>query len=107
MNGLRVGKVQNNREEEMKNNYFPSNSVLEKAIVDALNELGGTATVPTINERIIELLQLPEEIVLMEDENDMSTKLEYRLRWCRTNLKSKGIIRNVKRGTWELVPEKE
>lgn len=91
----------------MRHNGFPSNSILEKAIIDALHELGGEATVPTINNKIVELLKLPEEIVLMEDENDMSTKLEYRLRWCRTSLKSKGKIYNIKKGTWGLVPDKE
>lgn len=89
----------------MKKTYFPSNSILEEAIVKALKELGGTADVPTINKNLIEQLQLPNEIVEMEDESGLGTKLDYRLRWCRTNLKSKGKIKNTKRGTWELISE--
>lgn len=38
----------------------------------------------------------------LEDESGLGTKLDYRLRWCRTNLKSKHKIKNIKRGTWAL-----
>ena len=86
----------------MKNNPFPSNSKLEKAIIEALTQLGGEAKVPEINAKVIEILQLPQEIVEMEDESDMDTKLNYRLRWCRTNLRGKQI-ENVVKGTWRLI----
>lgn len=55
-----------------------------------------------INLKVIEILSLPDEIVQMEDENGLGTKLNYRLRWSRTNLKSRGQIKNIKRGTWSL-----
>ncbi len=86
----------------MKNNYFPSNKMLEDGVVSAIKEFGGTATTEQINEKVIEILELPTEIVEMEDERGLGTKLNYRLRWSRTNLKAKGIIKNVKRGTWAL-----
>ena len=38
----------------------------------------------------------------LEDESGLGTKLDYRLRWCRTNLKAKNKLKNVKRGTWTL-----
>lgn len=82
---------------------FPSNSVLEKAVIEALKNLGGEADVQKINQEVIDILQLPEEIVMLEDENDMGTKLSYRLRWTRTNLKAKGKIKSEKKGTWQLV----
>lgn len=86
----------------MKRTYFPSNDMLEAAILDALKEMGGTATTEQINTKVIEILELPEEIVKLEDESGLGTKLNYRLRWSRTNLKSKGKLSNVKRGTWTL-----
>ena len=86
----------------MKNNIFPSNSELEKAILESLKLLEGTVTTSQINEKVIEILNLSEEIVLMEDENGIDTKLNYRLRWCRTNLKQHKKIRNIKRGVWTL-----
>jgi len=86
----------------MKHTYFPSNSTLEQAVIDALKLLGGEATVSEINKKVIEILDLSQEIVEMEDENDTGTKLNYRLRWCRTNLKGKKI-ENVVKGTWRLI----
>ena len=87
----------------MKNNRFPSNSTLGEAVLQALEKLGGSSTVPDINNCVIDILQLPEEIVELEDESGLGTKLDYRLRWARTNLKSKGKIKNVVKGTWEIV----
>ena len=86
----------------MKETYFPSNSVLEEAVINSIEALGGTATTEQINQKVIEILDLPEEIVTLEDESGLGTKLNYRLRWCRTNLKSKNKLENVKRGTWTL-----
>ena len=86
---------------------FPSNKVLKEAIVLALQELDGVANTKQINDKIIEILDLPEEIVTMEDENDLSTKLNYRLRWCRTDLKASGVIRNKERGVWCLENNQE
>ena len=54
------------------------------------------------SQKVIEILNLPDEIVQMEDESGLGTKLNYRLRWSRTNLKSRGQIKNIKRGTWSL-----
>lgn len=85
----------------MKNNPFPSNAELENAIVEALKQFGGEATTSQINDKVIEILQLPQEIVELEDESGLGTKLNYRLRWCRTNIKGK-YIENVNRGTWRL-----
>ena len=84
----------------MKNIYFPSNSMLEESILEAMEVLGGIATTEQINQKVIEILELPDEIVKLEDESGLGTKLNYRLRWSRTNLKSKGKLKNVKRGTW-------
>lgn len=89
----------------MKNMYFPSNSELESAVLQALVDLGGVADVPAIKTKLIENLNLSEEVVTLEDESGLGTKLDYRLRWARTTLKSKGKIKNIKRGTWEIIPE--
>ncbi len=86
----------------MKKMYFPSNVTLEEAVLQALANLGGEADVPAINQEVIRILELPEEVVMLEDESGLGTKLDYRLRWCRTNLKSKHKIKNIKRGTWAI-----
>lgn len=86
----------------MKKTYFPSNSTLEETVLIALKNLGGTEDVPAINQEVINILELSEEIVLLEDESGLGTKLDYRLRWRRTNLKAKHKLKKVKRGTWTL-----
>ena len=86
----------------MNKTNFPSNGVLEEAVLQAINNLGGEAEVSDINQEVIDILKLPEEVVLLEDESGLGTKLDYRLRWCRTNLKSKNKIKNIKRGTWAI-----
>lgn len=73
----------------MKKTYFPSNGMLEEAVIKSLELLGGTATTKQINQKVIEVLELPDEVVQLEDESGLGTKLNYRLRWARTNLKSK------------------
>lgn len=88
----------------MKKIYFPSNKTLEEAVIETLKTLNGEATTKEINSKVIEILQLPEEVVLLEDESGLGTKLDYRLRWCRTNLKNKGMIKNIKKGIWSLEP---
>ena len=88
----------------MKQIYFPSYKTLEEAVIYALKVLNGEATTKEINSKVIEILQLPEEVVLLEDESGLGTKLDYRLRWCRTNLKNKGMIKNIKKGIWSLEP---
>ena len=87
----------------MKKVFFPSNLTLEKAVVEAVKNLGGEAKVPAINREVIRILDLPEEIVKLEDESGLCTKLDYRLRWCRTNLKAQHKLRNVKKGTWASI----
>lgn len=86
----------------MSMQYFPSNKIIEEAVVYSIRELGGTATTKQINQKVIEILDLSQEIIQLEDESGLGTKLNYRLRWSRTNLKSRKIIKNIKRGTWSL-----
>lgn len=86
----------------MSEMHFPSSATLEEAVLQALIVLGGEANVPTIKQEVIRILDLPEKVVMLEDESGIGTKLDYRLRWCRTNLKSMNKIKNVKRGTWAL-----
>lgn len=87
----------------MKDIEFPTRAMLEDAIIVALEAFGGKATTREINSKVIEILALPQEIVELEDESGLGTKLDYRLRWCRTNLKAKGRIFNERKGIWCLV----
>lgn len=64
----------------MNKSGFPSNQELEDAVALALQQLQGEVKVPDINQRVIEILNLSDEIVNLEDESGCGTKLNYRLR---------------------------
>lgn len=85
----------------MSKNGFPSNQMLKKAVIEALTQMGGSGTTSEINAKVIEILNLSEEIVTLEDESGLGTKLDYRLRWIRTDLKG-SALENINRGTWRL-----
>lgn len=73
----------------------------------AIVELGGSATNDEIREKVIEMLNLSDEIV---DEPHLGkgtqrTELEYQLAWARTKLKIAGAIKNSSRGVWMITAE--
>ena len=80
---------------------FPSRNELRIGVLKALEELGGEASTAEINEKVIAVLQIPEEIAAIEHPDGTCTLLDYRLRWIRNDLKGK--IQNVSRGRWKLV----
>ena len=82
--------------------YFPKKDELATAVLKVLKMDGGLATTKEIDQKIIKILNLPEEVVLYEDDTSTGTKLSYRLRWPRTSLKNEGLIHNVKKGLWSL-----
>ncbi|MGO0901738.1 restriction endonuclease [Clostridioides difficile] len=67
----------------------------------AIDTLGGSATISEIDDEIAKILNLTdEEINYMHDNS--TTKLKYRAAWARTNLKNVGYIENSKRGVWSI-----
>jgi restriction system protein len=79
-------------------NYYDD---LFNPLLQALRELGGSASVDEMREKVAELLELSEE-----DINDIhrktTTKLSYRLAWTRNYLKRYGLLENSSRGVWAL-----
>ena len=69
--------------------------------LQSLHKLGGSASVPEIEEEISLILNLSDNEV-----NDIHrgsvTKLSYRLAWARNYLKRYGAIENSARGVWAL-----
>ncbi|MDD4291020.1 MAG: restriction endonuclease [Clostridia bacterium] len=81
----------------------PTQIELMEPVYSALVELGGSATIDEIREKVIDMLHLSEEII---DEphinNPQQTELEYQLAWARTRLKKYGAITNSARGIWMI-----
>ena len=93
----------------MKNNsQMPKYHELMNPLIEALHELGGSGSIEEISQKVLELSDLPEEILNIphNPEKSSQTEIEYRLAWARTYLKKYGLLENSDRGIWLIVPEK-
>jgi restriction system protein len=66
--------------------------------LEALKNLGGSANIIELNEKVYEIMQLSDSVLNVPHEDDARTKVEYRLAWVRTRLKLAGYISNSERG---------
>jgi len=69
--------------------------------LQALHALGGSASVPEIEEEVSKILNLSEEEI-NEIHRGSITKISYRLAWSRNYLKRFGLLENSSRGVWAL-----
>ena len=73
-------------------------------LLQALRELGGSASIPEQEEAVARLLSLSEDEV-NEIHRGNRTKFGYKLGWARTYLKRYGLLENSDRGVWALTEE--
>ena len=73
-------------------------------LLRALRALGGSGSVEEIYDKVVEIEQLPDEVLsqLHDPENSSDTEVWYRLAWARTYLKKYGLLENSRRGVWSL-----
>ncbi len=76
-------------------------------LFESLKALGGSASIAEIDEKVGELLQLPEAVLEVPHNPAKSnqTEFQYRLAWARTYLKKFGLIENSSRGVWSITPD--
>ena len=86
---------------------IPTQIELIEPVFIALRSLGGSANISEIRDKVIEMLQLSDEIVDEPHKGSASqqTELEYQLAWARTRLKAFGAITNSQRGVWMITPK--
>ncbi|WP_417259352.1 restriction endonuclease [Celeribacter sp.] len=71
--------------------------------VEALKDLGGSATIQELDEKVIELegvTEVEQAFTMPRDEN--RTRVNYYLAWARTYLKRGKALNNSSRGVWAL-----
>ena len=68
----------------------------------ALKELGGSATVQEMYERVVEAEHFTEEQQAIATKDGRMSEIQYRLHWARTHLKGIGAIANSARGVWAI-----
>ena len=71
----------------------------------ALKEMGGSASIAELNERVASDMNLPEAILAVPHGDSAMSEVEYRFAWARTYLKKVGAIDNSSRGVWALTPK--
>ena len=72
----------------------------------ALKKLGGSGGNNEILKKIIEMLDLPDEVVdITHKGHESVTELDYQAAWARTYLKKYGVIDNISTAVWAITPE--
>lgn len=79
---------------------LPSKKELMSAILLVLQEEARVFTTKEIDSRVAKLLQVPQALLEIEDENCTGTEFSYRMRWARTELKKSESIFSPRRGEW-------
>jgi restriction system protein len=67
----------------------------------AVRDLGNSARLDEIDERVIERENFSEEQLAVLHNDGPRSELEYRLAWARTYLKGMGALASASRGVWE------
>jgi restriction system protein len=70
----------------------------------ALQNLGGSGSVPEMEEQVVTILKLTDEQI-NEIHRGNTSKFTYRLAWARNYLKRYGLLENSSRGVWALTEE--
>lgn len=84
---------------------IPKYDELFNPVLKALHSLGGSATNQELEDKVIEILQLPEEEAYERREGKSQTRLNYRTAWAKSYLKKHGLVDNTERGVWALTAE--
>jgi restriction system protein len=82
--------------------HLPQYHELLWPTVVALRELGDSASIEELNERVIRDGNFTEEQQGVLHKEGPSTEIEYRIAWARTYLKGMGLADNSSRGVWSL-----
>lgn len=83
----------------------PTFDAMMPAVIQAMRNLGGSASIAEIDQATLRILELPEEVVNYPHAGSNKTEVEYRLAWTRSFLKKTGYIDNIARGIWVLTPK--
>lgn len=82
----------------------PKYDDLFNPLLEALHELGSSASIAELEQNVARILDLTEED-LGEPHDENRTKFAYNLAWARTYLKRYGLIENSARGVWALTAD--
>jgi len=82
----------------------PKHVDLFNPLLEAMHNLGGSASIQEQEDEVTKILGLSEEEA-SEIQKGNRTKLNYNLAWARNNLKHFGLLENSSRGVWALTTQ--
>lgn len=83
---------------------LPTFDQLLAPTVRALRELGGSASVEELTQRIAQIMGLSDEVMSYRREGAGNNEVAYRGAWARTYLKRDNVLERTARGVWALTP---
>jgi restriction system protein len=83
----------------------PTHGSLMNPVLQALRDLGGSASIEEINRSVAEICGLTDAQLQVPHVRGRGSEVDYRLAWTRTYLKAYGLIENSSRGVWSLTFE--
>jgi restriction system protein len=83
----------------------PRHLELMTPTLEALRQLGGSATIAELVDKVIDIVKPSPEILEHPHGDGRNTELEYQLAWARTYLKKAGLLTNSAHGVWALTPK--
>lgn len=83
---------------------LPTYETMMNPTLQALKELGGSATIEELYNKVVEIMGFKgEQLEIIHNLNRGSqTEVEYRLAWTRSYLKKFDLLENSTRGVWAL-----
>ncbi len=87
-----------------KKTSIPPYDEFMNPLIQALKALGGSGTIEEIDAKVIEIVDLSDDLleVIHDPKRGSTTEVEYRIAWARTYLKKYGVLDNSSRGIWSL-----
>ena len=88
------------------NEELPSHVELRYTVLEGLQKIGGPATNEQIDTWVKEnpSLALSTSALALRHKGGRMSEIEYRVAWCRTNLRRIGLIESAGRGIWQVTP---
>jgi restriction system protein len=83
---------------------LPTSDQLIIPTVHALRELGGSAGIEELTQKIAQVMNLPDEVMGYRREGAGTNEVAYRGAWARTYLRRDGVLERTARGVWALTP---
>lgn len=83
----------------------PAFHELMNPTLQALKQLGGSASIDELVPEIVRILDIPQEVADVPHGTTGRTELEYRSAWARTYLRKVGLVDSSERGIWVLTPK--